>query len=118
MNPETKIQRLIQLELARQGFTFYRNEVGQYWQGRVIHRAGNQVTLADAHLLPVGLCVGSSDLCGIGPHGKFAAIEVKTKTGRPSPEQVNFIAHVRSKGGIAGIARSPAEAIEILNAGA
>lgn len=117
MNPETKIQNLIRLELAKHGYSFWRNEVGSYWTGRVIHRTSNQVTLDNAAMLPVGLCVGSSDLIGIGPNGLFAAIEVKTKTGRPSTEQVEFIDRVRARGGIAGIARSPQEAIELLNAG-
>jgi hypothetical protein len=44
----------------------------------------------------------------------FAAIEVKTPTGRPTEEQINFIGRVNKAGGIAGIARSPEDAIEIL----
>ena len=68
---------------------------------------------------------GSSDLIGwttkpITPDmvGKdvaiFTAIEIKTKTGRVSNEQDNFLAAVRLAGGIAGVARSEEEAVEIV----
>ena len=45
---------------------------------------------------------------------QFAAVEVKTPRGRVRPEQQQFIDHVLSAGGIAGIARSVAEAQELL----
>jgi len=61
-----------------------------------------------------GLCVGSSDLIGITPDGEFLAVEIKTPTGRATPEQTRFINAVRSRGGIAGIARSPADALALL----
>lgn len=48
---------------------------------------------------------GVSDILGIY-NGKFLAIEVKSKTGRLSPEQVWFLAEVKAKGGIAFMARS------------
>ena len=38
--------------------------------------------------------------------GRFVAIEVKSKTGRVSPEQVAFLADVKRAGGIALVARS------------
>ncbi len=128
MNPETKIQRAIQIALSENDVTVWRNEVGRYWTGKVLHRDGNQVTLNPAHMVPVGLCVGSSDLLAITPVeitpdmvgstvGVFTAVEVKTTKGRPSKEQVNFIEHIREKGGRAGIARSPAEALDIAQGG-
>ena len=45
---------------------------------------------------------------------QFAAVEVKTPRGRVRPEQQQFIDHVLSAGGIAGIARSVDEAKTIL----
>ena len=45
---------------------------------------------------------------------QFAAVEVKTPRGRVRPEQQQFIDHVVSAGGIAGIARSVDEAKDIL----
>jgi hypothetical protein len=44
----------------------------------------------------------------------FAAVEVKTPRGRIKPEQQQFVDHIRSAGGIAGIARSVDEAKNIL----
>jgi hypothetical protein len=44
----------------------------------------------------------------------FAAVEVKTPKGRVKAEQQQFVDHIRSAGGIAGIARSVDEAKNIL----
>lgn len=48
---------------------------------------------------------GVSDILGIWK-GQPLAIEVKTKTGKISPEQVAFLAMFRQSGGIAIVARS------------
>ena|SRR5690554_763162 len=114
MNKETKIQRLIMLALSEAGCTVWRNETAGAWIGKQIHRAGDQVTLTDARMMKFGLCVGSSDIVGIAPDGRFLAIEVKTPTGRPTKEQLRFIEAVRNAGGIAGIARSPQEALDLI----
>lgn len=114
MNPETKIQRNIMLALAEAGCTVWRNETGCAYVGKVIHKAGQQVTLAGAAMLPFGLCKGSADIIGITPDGRFLAVEVKTKTGRTTDEQDNFISAVIKKGGVAGVARSPDDALELL----
>jgi hypothetical protein len=45
---------------------------------------------------------------------QFAAVEVKTLRGRVRPEQQQFINHVLSAGGVAGIARSVDEAQKLL----
>ena len=115
MNPETKIQRNIMKALSQAGHTVWRNETGRFWTGKVIHKENSSVTLMNASMIPVGLCVGSSDLIGIQTKtGRFFGVEVKTKTGRASKEQSTFITHVLKMGGIAGIARSPEEAIDLL----
>jgi hypothetical protein len=44
----------------------------------------------------------------------FAAVEVKTPKGRVKAEQQQFIDHINSAGGIAGIARSVDDAKDIL----
>lgn len=115
MNKETIIQRRIMLALSEAGCIVWRNETAGAWVGKTLHRAGKQVTLGDAHMMNFGLCVGSSDLIGITKDGLFLAIEVKTKTGKATKEQLNFIKQVQQKGGIAGIARSPEDALRILN---
>lgn len=114
MNKETKLQRSIMLSISEAGHTVWRNETGRFWAGRVLHRAGSQVTLGNAQMVPCGLAVGSSDLIGLTSEGRFFAIEVKTKTGRASKEQLLFIDAVRASGGIAGIARTEEEALKII----
>jgi hypothetical protein len=49
---------------------------------------------------------GTSDILGIKPGGQLLAIEVKTKTGRVSPEQKRFIEQITAMGGHAFVARS------------
>jgi len=110
---EQQIQQRIRLELSRGPVRLWRNNTG---------------TLYDRQGRPVqfGLCRGSSDLIGlrsvtIGPEhvgqtmAVFAALEVKSATGRPTPEQVAFIETVRDLGGLAGVVRSVSEAAAILH---
>ena len=98
---EQDIQRLIMLALSEAGCLIWRNNTG---------------VLKNAAGIPIkfGLCVGSSDLIGLTPTGRFLAVEIKTPTGKATPEQIRFIEAVRARGGIAGIARSPAEALALL----
>ena len=49
---------------------------------------------------------GISDIVGCSPRGRFVAIEVKKPGGRPSPDQLDFIARIKASGGIAFIAYS------------
>lgn len=114
-NPETKIQTAIMIALSEAGCTVFRNETAGVWVGKVIHRdAGGTVTLGNARPMRAGLMVGSSDIIGVGPDGRFLAIEVKTKTGRASTEQKTFIDIINKSGGIAGIARSVEEALDLI----
>jgi hypothetical protein len=108
---ELRVQNEIRLELGRGPTRLWRNNTG---------------ALKDAtgRLVRYGLCPGSSDLIGfrtvtITPDmvgrkvAVFAAIEVKDG-GRATAEQQAFIAMVRERGGIAGVARSVDEARAIL----
>ena len=47
--------------------------------------------------------------------GVFTAFEVKTETGRPSEEQLNFCRFVRNKGGIAGVVRNSEDAKKLID---
>jgi len=49
---------------------------------------------------------GVADIIGVLPDGRFLAIEVKSKTGKASPEQIEFIKKINFMGGKAFIARS------------
>ena len=61
----------------------------------------NTGVLPDRQGRPIrfGLCVGSSDIIGVAPDGKFLAIECKTAIGQPTDAQVRFLAAVRRQGG-------------------
>ena len=109
---EQQAQQSIRLALSRGPVRLWRNNTG---------------TLRDRQGRPVkfGLCKGSSDLIGlrsitIGPEhvgqtmAVFVAVEVKSPTGRPTPDQQAFIDTVQSLGGLAGIARSVDDAAAIL----
>lgn len=115
MNEETKLMRLILVALTGHRCIAWRNETAGAYVGKVIHKDERIVTLANAQLMTFGLCVGSADIIGIHkPTGRFLAIEVKTKTGKPTKEQLNFIEQVRAANGIAGIARTVQEALDLL----
>ena len=105
---EQQIQQHIRLALSRGPVRLYRNNTG---------------TLRDQHGRPVqfGLAKGSADLIGwttrtitpdmVGQQvAVFTSIEVKTPTGRISPEQQAWLQAVQAAGGIAGIARSVEDA--------
>jgi len=87
----------------------------------------NVGVLHDRNGRPVrfGLFPGSSDLIGwrtvtvtqdmVGKNlAVFAAIEVKTQTGRPTIEQSQFLNAVMAAGGFADVARSPEQALAAL----
>jgi hypothetical protein len=86
----------------------------------VSNQAG-RVILQDARPLIAGLCTGSSDLIGwrsievtaemVGRRlAVFAAVEVKSSTGRPTEQQRAFLAAVQDAGGVACVARSVEDA--------
>lgn len=127
MSETTKELPEIMLALSKAGVIPFRNNTGTGWVG-----LGKPVRLANGDLLlkhPVrplkaGLCVGSSDIIGVTEItvtpdmvgqkiAVFTAIEVKTKVGRASEEQKNFIHMVSEKGGFSGIARTPDDALKI-----
>ena len=125
---ETNLTRAIMLKVgtALRNVRIFRNNVGTGWTGSKIIHQGSRVIIENPRPLQAGLCQGSSDLIGwttveITPEmvGKkvalFTAVEVKTQTGRISDDQANFIQRVREAGGIAGEARSEADAISLLS---
>lgn len=55
---------------------------------------------------------GPSDVLGILDTGQFLAIEVKSKTGKLSPEQKDFLENIDKRGGVSFMCRSLEECIE------
>jgi hypothetical protein len=114
VNEETLIQNDIKFSIGRRSdTTCWRNNTGELKDS-----SGRRVKF--------GLCEGSSDLVllvtiKVTPEmvgkdiGVFGALEVKTPTGKPTAEQLNFIRHVNDRGGIGFIARSVDEASNKLN---
>ena len=79
----------------------------------VIWRNSTGVAEIQGRKIRYGLCVGSPDIVGIAPGGRFLGIEVKTKSGRVTKDQRMFIELVRWMGGFAGVARSVQDAVDI-----
>lgn len=97
MQPERFIQNQICAYLrSRNIFIFIHDSVGIFDPVKKIYRSNKS---------PYRL-KGVSDLLGCLPSGRMLAIEVKTATGRLSPEQKAFIAAVNLAGGYAFMARS------------
>ncbi len=102
--PENAIVNACMIALSEAGHVCWRNNTG---------------VLPNAKSRPVhfGLCVGSSDIIGITKHGRFLAVECKTETGRLTDHQKHFIKTVQLWGGVAGVARTPEEAVKIAQSG-
>ena len=102
---ETDILQSIRLALGkRPDVLIFRNN-----NGKLQDKEGRWVTF--------GLGPGSADLIGfvtVSGIAVFVAIEVKTRTGQPTVEQINFINAVLKSGGRAGIARSVEDAEKII----
>jgi hypothetical protein len=116
MASEKNIQALCLLKLSELGALAWRQNVGVGWAGYAAKTPTGCVFISDPRPLHAGLCVGSSDIIGITPvvitadmvgrtMGIFTAIEAKSARGRATAEQTRFIAAVRRKGAIAGIAK-------------
>lgn len=132
---EKNIQSEIALAVSQAGARVFRNNTGvalaisagTAW-GAAVQKCIAYVGKLGFKASPIkyGLCEGSADLIGwrtvtvtpamVGkPVALFLALEVKTKTGTPTEEQVNFLLRVREAGGLAGVVRSVDEAIGICN---
>lgn len=113
-NAETDLQQRIRLAVGtRPDARLFRNQVGSLPDPRT------------GRLVTFGLARGSADLIGwrtvvITPDmvgrrvAVFTSIEVKTPAGRVRPEQQAWLGVVRGAGGIAGVARSIDDALQIV----
>lgn len=90
---ETNLVQLIRLEASKHNCFLSRNNSGSFQD-------------KNGRWVKFGLFnPGGADLIGIH-NGRFIAVEVKSETGKVSPEQANFIAFVNKNGGLAGVCRS------------
>ena len=105
MITEHDIQNRIRAALSPYAVIFRAN----VWKGET----------ANGKWFDTGLPVGFSDLFGFRKSdGRAIFIEVKTHTGRASEAQKNFLFQMERMGAIAGICRSPAEALRLIGADA
>jgi hypothetical protein len=137
MSGEKNIQSRIMLALGgHPAVRIFRNNTGVAWMGearRISNRGPvmlnpGDVVIRNARRVEFGLCKGSSDLIGwrnvtvtpemVGQRiAQFLAVEVKTGKGRATPEQLNFLRVLAGDGGAAGVARSPEEALALVEDG-
>lgn len=114
---EADLMRLVQIEASRLNSRLLRNNVGTGWVGKTQRINPTQIVIHDPRPLHAGLGVGTSDLIGWTPviinetHvGKtlavFTAIEVKSKAGKLTGQQADFIKAVNAQGGVAACVRS------------
>lgn len=124
---ENKVQAEIMLAIgALPGVRVFRNTVGEGWQGKMVENKGGFVVLKNARYVTFGLCPGSADLIGwrsievlpshVGRRlALFLSPEVKTVTGPTRDLQTKFLAAVNAAGGLAGIVRSPENAVRLVS---
>lgn len=102
---EQKIQNEIILAINQRGHRLFRANAG-----KVITKDNRVIKL-----LPKGF----PDTFGYRKSdGKFIAIEVKTEKGKLRPEQKKFKAFAETQNILYGVARSPQDAIDIIENGA
>lgn len=115
MGKEQNIQDEIRLALSEYGPVF-RCNAGDFWQGkRVWSEEFQQFVLINMRRVK-GLPEGFSDLFWVG-EGKVAFIEVKTPTGKVREAQERFRELMKSYGHIAGVVRSPEDAVKLIKGG-
>ena len=100
MTPETLVRRQVCAWLTARGYlVFLHDSVGIFDPVKRSYRANRDPYRRK----------GVSDILGLTKSGKLLAVEVKANKGRPSPEQKQFVADVRARGGFACIAWSVEE---------
>ena len=102
MTEEHRIMNEIRAALSENGCVSFRMNVGK-------------MRTPDGRYFDTGVPVGFSDIFGFREcDGRAFFIKVKTKTGRASPKQKAFISAMQKAGAIAGICRSPQDAIKLI----
>lgn len=124
---EHDIQNQIRIAISQKNLgTSFRTNVGQAYTGeKIIKNADRSIKIINPRPFNTGLPKGFSDLLIITPIiitsemvgqqlARAGFLEIKTKTGRPTKDQLNFIDQMQSLGARAGIARSVEDVIKIL----
>ena len=110
---ESDIQNSIRVALSPHGIVFRTNS-GDFWQGTQIYSKEYKQPILINLRRVCGLPKGFSDLLFCGYDGQAGFIEVKQPRGVIRKEQTEFLALMQSYGYPAGIARSPEDALSIV----
>ena len=121
---ERKSQNEVRNALAGKVLCFRAN-VGQAWTGDAQRLPDGSILIRNPRPFTTGLPPGFSDLFGqkkevITPamvgqtFGRFFALEMKDERGRVSEKQAAFLQAIKANGGLAGVARSVNDALEVL----
>ena len=106
---ESDLTRDVIASLSRGDTRLFRQQVGTFWSGVIVHRDADTITLRFPRAVTVGV-PGMSDITGITDGGRYVAIETKMPGSRTDPErlhaQLQFIHTVTRLGGLAGIVDS------------
>lgn len=138
---EQTIQNRARLALSQEQLgVYWRANVGQAWASNEVYKISGpahaqsftlftgDMVLRGARPFDTGLPKGFSDLFGITPVtitpemvgkslGVFTGLEAKGPNGRLSKHQEFFLEAVQRNGGIAGLFRSPEQAVALVKAG-
>jgi len=126
MTNEQSVKSLIRRELGLlPDVKLFTNPVGNGWTGGLVLHKDGIAMLYSPRRVEYGLVKGSADLIGwrsitIRPEhvgmtfARFLSLEIKTDTGRPTPDQLTWQRNVTAAGGIASIVRSVEEAKEAI----
>ena len=103
MESEHNIQSNIMVEVSKTNCTIFRTNVGK-------------VRMFDGRWFDTGLPKGHPDLYGFKhSNGKVFYLEIKNKNGRAREDQKQFHNMLTNHGIIHGIARSPEDALKIID---
>ncbi len=94
---ESAILHQCMLALSEAGCTVFRANVGTFWT-------------KDGRPVRVGV-PGFSDLHGFRPDGRAFFVECKSRNGRLSQEQRDFLTAMRDRGAVAVLARDPVQCV-------
>ena len=103
MQSEHSIQSAIMVAVSKHHCTVFRSNVGK-------------VKTIDGRWFDTGLPKGHPDLYGFrwSDHQVFY-LEIKNERGKPRPDQIRFHEMLTKRGVIHGIARSPEDALKIID---
>ena len=114
-NFETNIQQRIRLALGTDpNVRLFRNQVGQLPDPRTGRPVQFGLAKGSADLVGFKTVTITSDMVGQS-FAQFVSIEVKTPNGRLTTSQQSWLNTLKTAGAIAGVARSPEDAIRIIS---